>query len=184
MTIYLLSASRLCSFSSCGWYLYHRAIDPITFLCAGQHWWLHADEQEAADTLDVLARYVYVRELEMNAQKLRDCHLKKWPETQCLRSTSYHEKAAKALCGSFLVFKVHIQFEFASPCSPKAASGKGGSDAGPDCGVSSGTPGFSWSSRFSDAQSVFSLHGGGLSGPLLRPVSCLHRKITACIPGF
>lgn len=26
---------------------------------------------------------------------------------------------------TFLVFKVHTQFEFASPCSPKAANGSG-----------------------------------------------------------
>ncbi|XP_057161430.1 F-box only protein 36 isoform X5 [Ursus arctos] len=37
------------------------------------------------------------------------CRLSKLPKTPRLRSTSYHKKAATALCGSFLIFKVRIQ---------------------------------------------------------------------------
>ena len=98
-----------------------RAVDRIPFLCAGQHCRQRADEQEAADTSGAFVRCVYVKDLEMNCAKtegpavsrhdLRSRALDLLPAVSSLWTIS----STTALCGSFFGFKVHAQFEFASP---------------------------------------------------------------------
>lgn len=109
MTVYLLhSASGLCWFSGCGSYLTELSVLSPRYVL------LNIDDvtpmSRRWQTASMLWRDLCMQgggdELRKNGEA---CRLSKLPKTPRLRSTSYHKKAATALCGSFLVFKVRIQ---------------------------------------------------------------------------